>query len=686
MTRDLFRSLLVPCAIALQLGCVAACGDEGREGAATGAAGTLAPGSTPPSGGNGVSTDGVTAPSGGAAGARAAAGSGTGAAGTNTAGTSAAPGVAGAAGAAEAAAAAGAAAPAKPRVPPPPGSVSKPGQYSGYGEKMYDGYDLSSQYVPMRDGVKLAIDLYRPKEKGGAVTETKLPVLWMHSPYNRRTFSSAGGSGHAGLYYPGAAAKLVDYGYVVAVVDYRGVYASYGKNAGYNRGEWVDTARMDAYDVTEWLAMQPWSTGKIGMWGCSATGGSQMQALTVAPPSLKAVFPMSCEFDVYPFGVPGGMSASSGDTKTPPGGGAGSLRDLTAQPVDGDSGAQLRAATAEHANNIENPGYVPFRDSVATNIPEMWWIKSSPHTYLDAINASGIAVYAAANWDEAATKYGAFFTVNNLENPTKLLVGPGAHCAWFSVASDHGFDITVEERRFFDYWLKGVENGVMEEDKVYYYTYHAAAGQEWRSAPSWPLPNEKRVPYYLGAMTLSTSAPTEASAKHDTQVDYNVTMGATSTTAPPNPPGVAYTSEPLDEDVRVTGHPVAELWVASTATDGDFIATLQDVSPTGAITSYNMHGRLRASLRKEEPAPYNTLGLPYHPFRQSDVMPLVPGEPTLLRFDLLPISIVFKAGHRIQLKLSFADPVTPRVTPAPTVSIYHDAAHPSSVTLPVIEE
>jgi predicted acyl esterase len=120
--------------------------------------------------------------------------------------------------------------------------------------------------------------------------------------------------------------------------------------------------------------------------------------------------------------------------------------------------------------------------------------------------------------------------------------------------------------------------------------------------------------------------------------------------------------------------------------DGDFIATLQDVGPSGTITSYNMHGRLRASLRKEEPAPYNTLGLPYHPFRKADVQPLTPGEPTLLRFDLLPISIIFKAGHRIQVKLSFADTATPRITPAPTVSIYHDVMHPSSITLPIIEE
>ena len=580
----------------------------------------------------------------------------------------------------------GAGASSKPIHVGPPGSVSKPGEYSGYGDKIYKGYELSSQYVAVRDGTKLAMDLYRPKSSDGKVVEDKLPVLWMHTPYNRRTFASSSGAGLSGETYPGAAARLIEYGYVVAIVDFRGVYASYGKNEGYNRGEWVDAARMDAYDISEWLAMQPWSNGNIGMWGCSATGGSQMQALTVAPPHLKAVFPMSCEFDAYPFGVPGGMSASSGDTKAPPMTSSAALRDAAAQTVDADSdGTQLRAAVAEHASNVDNAGDVPFRDSVATNIKETWWAKSSPHTYLDAIKQSGIAVYVAANWDEAATKYGAFFTLNNLSNPRKLIVGPSTHCAWFSVEKELGFDITVEERRFFDHWLKGIDNGVMDEPMVYYYTYNEAKGQEWRSAAQWPLPEEKRTPYYLGAKSLATSMPTDASAKDEAQVEYAVAMGTTSTTAPSSPKGISYASAPLEQDVRITGHPLAELWVASSAPDGDFIATLQDVGPDGAITSYNMHGRLRASLRKEAEAPYNNLGLPYHPFNMSDVMPLTPNEPTLLRFDMLPISFIFKAGHRIQVTLSFADSVTPRLTPAPTVSIYRDATHASSITLPIIE-
>ena len=564
----------------------------------------------------------------------------------------------------------------------PPGAVSEPGKYSGFSEKIYQGYELSSQYVEARDGTKLAIDLYRPKTADGQVEGTPLPVLLMHTPYNRRYFTSTTtGMGLSGETYPGAAARLIEYGYVVAIADFRGVYASYGKNQGYNRGEWVDTARMDAYDLIEWLAAQPWATDKVGMWGCSATGGSQMQAATTAPPHLKAVFPMSCEFDVYPFGVPGGMSAAMGtETKAPPGGSSAGMRDATAVGVDGDTeGAQLRAAIAEHAGGVENPGYVPFRDSVAQNIPEQWWLKSSPHTYLNAINESGIAFYVAANWNEAATKYGAFFTFKNLTTPKKLVVGPAEHCAWFSVEKQAGFDISLEELRFFDHWLKGVANGIPEEPKVYYYTYNEPAESSWRSATDWPVPGEQRTPYYLGAKQLDVATPTDAEANDETTVDYG-------STAMNLAGGLSYQTAPLTAAVRVTGNPLADLWVSSTATDGDFIATLQDVTPDGKTVSYNMHGRLRASLRKEEPAPYDNLGLPWHPMRQGDVQPLVAGEPTHLRFDLLPMSVRFEAGHRIRLVLTFADTVTPKIQPAPSVKIYRDATHASAIILPIVAD
>jgi len=562
--------------------------------------------------------------------------------------------------------------------------ISKHGEYSGYSEPIYaDDYDISSQYIEMRDGVKIAIDIYRPKDKTtGEVIQEPLPVLWMHTPYNRR-YNDLDQEHLTVENYAGTAGKLLKYGYVVATADFRGLYASYGHNEGYNRGEWMSSAQFDAYDITEWLAVQPWSDGNIGMWGCSATGGSQMQALTTAPPHLKAMFPMSFEFDVYDFRVPGGMTGARGGVvpRKPGDPTPQEARDAKAVPVDGDAdSAQLKSAIEEHEGPVEGPGHLPFRDSYSqefTNEPDkQWWIKSSPVSYLDQINASGIAMYMAVNWDEGYTKPGPFFAFNNFKTPNKLILGPGVHCDWNEAIELTGFNILVEELRFFDYWLKGIDNGIMEEDPVYYYTYNAHEGDEWQSANAWPLPNEKRVNFYLGERYLDRAEPTDVDSKDETVVSYdrNTKEGV-----------LIYETAALEEDIQVTGHSTINLWVSSTATDGDFVATVRDIGPDGSVASYNVQGQLRASMRKLSEPPFDYLGLPWHSFKESDAVPLVPGEPTELEFAILPISMVFQKGHKIQLEISLVGRGTPELTPAPNVTIYHDVEHPSYLTLPIIE-
>ena len=562
--------------------------------------------------------------------------------------------------------------------------VSRPGAYVGYSEPLYaDDYDLSSRYVEVRDGTKLAIDIYRPRDRNsGSVIETPLPVVWMHTPYNRRYNGTR--DAMTVERYAGTAARLVKYGYVVATVDYRGLYASHGRNEGFNRGQWVSAARYDAYDITEWLAEQPWSNGHIGMWGCSATGGSQMQAATTAPPHLKAMFPMSFEFDVFDFRVPGGIATPSRWTTKPGDPLPHEVRDAMAAPVDGDTdGVLLKEAMAGHVGTIEDPGLIPFRDGLSPALTDPdskpWWIRSSPSSYLNEINASGIAMYMAVNWDEGYTKPGPFFAINNFTVPARLIIGPGVHCDWRTAQESTGFDILVEELRFFDYWLKGIQNGIMEEDRVHYFTYHAPKGAEWRSSPSWPLPNEKRVDYYLGAGSLDGSRPKEDGGMDVTRVAYDAGQGRASSSA------LVYETAPLSHDIQVTGHPSINLWVSSTATDGDFVATVQDVAPDGTVASYNVHGQLRASMRKLAKPPYDKLGLPYHRFHQADMLPLVPGEPVELEFEILPISMVVRTGHRIRLTVDFVARGTPEVKPAPEVTVYRSGVRASYLTLPIIE-
>lgn len=555
--------------------------------------------------------------------------------------------------------------------------VSRPGEYQGYSPARYDGHALTSRYVRMRDGTRLAVDIFSPADKGRAA-RGRFPVVWMHTPYNRR--DTQGGLTAAN--YPGNALQLVKYGYVVAVADFRGTYASFGHNAGFNRGEWQDHARFDAYDITEWLAVQSFSNGRVGMWGCSATGGSQMQALSTAPPHLVAIFPMSCEWDVYSWTAVGGMTPPPGGPTQIMRGAPREERDRAAAPVEADKdGALLRAAVAEHVNNLETAGYVPFRDSVSREFGNAWWIKSSPSNYRDVINKSGIAVYAATNWAEGFTGYGPPFTFNNLETPRKLIFGPGRHCDWSSVLEDTGFDIVIEELRFFDHWLRGIDNGVMREPPVTYFTYNEPRERAWKSSPGWPLPQERRTPFYLAAGKLTAGAAGAPAGETTMRVVYGVDDNSFWKS------GMTFVGEALDADTEITGHPVAHIWLASTATDADLVARIDDLAPDGTATYVGVEGKLRASMRALGQAPYKNLGLPWHPATEASRQPLEPGERVELTFDFMPLSYLFKAGHRIRVTLQFSDArATAKADLAPEVTVFSGPDTPSRVILPVIPQ
>ncbi len=143
----------------------------------------------------------------------------------------------------------------------------------------------------MRDGTKLAALILRPAEDGKPVS-TPLPVIWTHIRYHREKI----------LEWPWLQ-TLLKYGYVVVSVDVRGSGASYGTF----RGLFSPEETNDAYDITEWLAVQPWSDGNIGMYGRSYMGITQFMAASKAPPHLKAIFPEMAEFDHYSFFYPGGV-------------------------------------------------------------------------------------------------------------------------------------------------------------------------------------------------------------------------------------------------------------------------------------------------------------------------------------------------------------------------------------------
>src|SRR5690606_13548712 len=224
---------------------------------------------------------------------------------------------------------------------------------------------------------------------------------------------------------------------------------------------------------------------------------------------------------------------------------------------------------------------------------------------------------SVANWDEAGTRHGPFFTFNNLpKENTKLLVGPATHCAWTAVKDETGFDLVTEELRFFDYWLKGKQNNVMREPAVTYFTYNAPTESQWRTSETWPLKSELRTDFYLsGASSLDRTRPAVAAERSTHMGAAPVSQTVTIEAAPG---GAAYETVALAEDMEVTGHPVMTLWLKTDAGDTDVTARIDDVAPDGSTRSYQMLGRLRASHRTLASPPYNHLGLPWHTHRIAD--------------------------------------------------------------------
>jgi len=569
--------------------------------------------------------------------------------------------------------------------------VSKPGVYSGYSQELYDGWKRFSQYVVVRDGTKLATDIYRPT-LNGKVVETPHPVIFVFTPYRRAYYDSGGNL----ILAAQSLLSMTKYGYVVAYADARGTGASYGfRKAANNQIE-----GMDARDIVEWLGSQSWSTGAVGMTGCSYVGATVMEAIRNVPSHLIAAIPGCTDMNAYDAKGRGGLVRGPSSPDAP------YTADLVSAPVDEDDANKtlLKAAVEEHKNNtLQFPflNSLPFRDSWSSADESRWWEEVSNTSYMNQIMWSNVPIYAYGGWNDLMRR-DTMTMFANWPNPKKLIVGPWPHCGY---ALDTSFNLLKEFHRFFDYWLKGIENGVMEEPPIYHAVINAPTGNEWRFASDWPPVDVKQITYFLqegksGSApsindgVLSTASPSGTTAKDDYTSDYTITTNIDWYAGLPRPmgtmidqKGLTYTTAPLETDLTVKGHSIVTLWVSSNNPDAAFWAVLEDVDPSG--NSFVIaDGRLRASLRSVQNPPYNFLGLPWHRAYQVDEQLLKTGEIVKLDFDILPTTYVFKAGNRIRLAITnimggmFVN--LPKFNPPSKISVYRNMIHDSSLKLPVV--
>jgi putative CocE/NonD family hydrolase len=381
-----------------------------------------------------------------------------------------------------------------------------------------------------------------------------------------------------------------------------------------------------------------------------------------------------------------------------------------APPVDEDKeGVLLKAAIEEHKKNpsgiTERTG-LPYHDSYS----EIWNTRLVQQNYFPKyiydINHSGVAVYHWEGWRDFFNMSG-FQWYSNLKTPKKLVYGPWYHGR--AIEAQGAIDWTVEHLRWYDYWLKGIDNGIMNEPPIRFYTYGAPEGQEWQSAWQWPLPCEKSINYYLNAGysgtvrsvndgIMSTLFPQDSTGQDDYLIDYTITTtgfvnrwdigaGSEPDRTRIDEKSLTYTTQPLPYEIELTGYPIAHLWVSSFAKNLDFFVYLEEIDEKDVSTCIS-EGQIRASIRALGTPVFDNMGNPWHSNREKDHCDLPSGQPVELVLTMQPMSNIIKKGRRLRLTVNNFDKGnwnTPELSPVPNVSVYRNSIHVSYIKLPVIK-
>ena len=534
--------------------------------------------------------------------------------------------------------------------------------------------------VPMRDGVRLATDVHRPKGDG------RYPAILVKTPYN---FNKMGGTT---LMF---ANEAIERGYAVVVQNERGRY--------YSEGEWeiLGRPRSDGYDSLTWIEEQPWSTGKVATWGCSSTAEWQMALAAQDHPAHAAMVPMASGagigrvgeyyeqgnwykggvhqtlFTVWLYGVqqnirpqfPKGLSQEQLQRLR-------KAYDLAADMPEMDWAKHMRKLPSvdwlKDADGNEGPGAEFMRrkpndpgwyqgglyhDSEDFGVPAFWF-----NSWFDVSQGPNLALYnhVRTNAEDDDVRDGQY-----------MMIAPTLHCAFYRTPQYDDYiagDLNVGNA-YHDYWetifafldtyMKGDDNGFHESTpRVQFYTM---GRNEWESADTWPPEDVEMMPMYLvsggsansvfGDGTLAMQPAPAAGSDTFTYDPMNpvpslgggvccnrgASLGGSfdQRGIEARADVLVYTSEPLEEALDVTGFVRARLYVSSDARDTDFTVKLVDVHPDGSAWNVDdtiLRARYREGFDKE--------------------IFMEPGQVYELNPTAMSTSYEFKAGHRIRVEVA----------------------------------
>ena len=597
-----------------------------------------------------------------------------------------------------------------------------PDQYlEDHPPRFTEGHRRFSQYVTVRDGTRLAVDVHLPITKDD---DEAFQTLVLFTPYYRRFKLKHGhpsrteASPNTGHYRD----FFLPHGYALVVVDVRGTGASFGCRDGFRS----PVERNDYYDVTEWIVAQPWCNGRIGSTGISYVGAAADFLATTGPPAVKGVIPTFAVWDTYSdHFYPGGLLLAF----LPPAYNAlMEALDLDRRdalkafvyfadpdsegpaPVDDDEDASMRdAAVAEHYANVDASDFLrefAYSDASLSYDPEYTSATISPYNYLNHTSTE-TAYYCVSGWMDGGG-YGNAAVKRFLSLPTAkkhLLLGPWDHGARtnaspFREGMVPAFNLLAESLRFFDHYVRGAETGLSEEQPVHYFTM---VEERWHAAEEWPPYGATPTSYYFQADGVLGSVDGGAPGNDRYRGDFRCGTGGNTRYERLRAVAVeeyygdwhgrdermlCYTSEPLARNTKLIGHCVMTLVVEVSERDAAFFAYLEDVAPDGTCR-YVTEGVLRALHRKlgEAPANQRCVG-PYHSFKREDAALLTPGERSEITFSLFPTSWLFRREHRIRLALALADRDHYMRLPGgrlPVVSVQRGGRDGSRIVLPLVE-
>jgi uncharacterized protein len=584
-----------------------------------------------------------------------------------------------------------------------------------------------ARYVTMRDGVRIAIDVWYPAT---LTAGQKVPTLINATRYVRAT--KAGILARAAAAFgrfsdlPSDVASKLDAGYAVVLVDARGS----GASTGTRLAEWSPDELADYGEIVDEIVKQPWSNGRVGAYGVSYEGNTAEMFAATGRAAVKGVAPLYDDYDaVMDLAMPGGVLNEEFLSAWGAGNNALDRNDFCAatqstgwkctlqrlfvtgiKPVDADPSGRLLDSIVGARKNYDVLTDMRLVQHARDSLPSshLTFADVSPFGMRAKVEPLATPMLVRVGWLDAGTVNVALSRFFSLNTPQRLEIGPWSHGGGNHV--DPFLPDTTstvpsskvqhdEMMTFFDGLLKG-NGGVIPTREIRYFTMNDG---RWRTTTQWPPAGITNARWYFGdANSLSLAPPTVAMAADRYTVDTTATTGARtrwhtqlggSDVVYPDRTAsdvklLSYTSAPLPNDVEITGVPVVWLKVSSSHTDGAFFAYLEDVAPSGRVT-YITEGMLRARDRKVSDGvpPYRMFG-PYHAFDKANAAPLVPGDVVDVPFELFATSVRLKAGHRIRLALSGADRPMFAMIPAgatPTWMVQRSATAASFVDLPMLQ-